>query len=63
MRTSTHNYASGLLRYDSELRRLWVGNRRLHHGLTGLFLAGAGFALMVHDWRDRSEWFGVGPRD
>ena len=63
MRTGTHMHSRSLLHYDAELRRVWVGGRRLHHGLTGLFLAGAGFALMAHDWRDRAQWFGLGPRD
>jgi hypothetical protein len=49
--------AKGLIRYDLKRRRLWIGGQRLHHGLTGIFLAGAGMALMAHDWRDRSIWF------
>ena len=60
MKTDPHRYVKGLLLYDSQLRRVWVGGRRLHHGLTGLFLAGAGLALMAHDWRDRAAWFGLG---
>jgi hypothetical protein len=50
----------GLVRYDSRRRRVWVCGQRLHHGLTGVFLAGAGMALMVHDWQDRSIWFARG---
>jgi hypothetical protein len=49
--------AKGLIRYDTRRRRVWVCGQRLHHGLTGFFLAGAGMALMVHDWHDRSIWF------
>src|SRR5262249_27402112 len=29
---------------DPELRRLWVGGQRLHHGVTGIAFAGAGIA-------------------
>jgi hypothetical protein len=54
------SYAAGVLRYDSERRRLWVCGRRMHHGLTGALLAAAGFALMAHDWSDRSFWFRSG---
>ena len=31
-----------LLAYDLERRRLWIAGQRLHHGVTGLALAGAG---------------------
>jgi len=31
-----------LLGYDPELRRVWVGGQRLHHGVTGIALTGAG---------------------
>lgn len=47
-----------VIRYDTERRRLWICGRRVHHGLTGLVLAATGFLLMVHDWQDRSHWFG-----
>jgi hypothetical protein len=53
-------YAAGLVRYDAERRRVWVGGQRLHHGLTGALLTAAGIALMVHDRRDRSIWFKPG---
>jgi hypothetical protein len=55
--------AGGLIHYDQRRRRLWVCGQRLHHGLTGFFLAGAGMALMAHDWRDRSVWFARGHQD
>ncbi len=55
-----HQLARGIVRYDSRRRRLWVCGQRLHHGLTGALLAGAGMALMAHDWRDRSIWFARG---
>ena len=54
----TQNHLAGsVLRYDAELRRLWVAGRRFHHGLAGALLATAGFLLMAHDWRDRASWF------
>jgi hypothetical protein len=31
-----------LLGFDPELRRLWIAGQRLHHGATGIALAGAG---------------------
>ena len=52
-----HELARGLIRYDATRRRVWVGGQRLHHGLTGCILAGAGMALMIHDRRDRAIWF------
>jgi hypothetical protein len=50
-----------LLRYDARRRRLWIAGQRVHHGLTGVFLLAAGTALVLHDWKDRSLWFQVGP--
>ncbi|MDX6605867.1 MAG: hypothetical protein QOD14_407 [Solirubrobacterales bacterium] len=32
---------------DPELRRLWVGGQRLHHGLTGIAFATAGLAQLA----------------
>ena len=32
---------------DPELRRLWIGGQRLHHGLTGLALTSAAVAQLV----------------
>jgi hypothetical protein len=58
--TQSRAYAVGLLRYDAERRRVWIGGQRLHHGLTGALLTAAGIALMVHDRRDRSIWFKPG---
>lgn len=34
-------------------RRLYVCGARLHHGLTGAFLAALGVALMAHD---KADW-------
>jgi hypothetical protein len=36
-----------LLGYDPELRRLWVGGQRLHHGATGVALAGVAVASLM----------------
>ena len=36
-----------LLGYDPELRRLWVAGQRLHHGATGIAIAGAGLIGLV----------------
>ena len=59
---STRSLVGGIIRYDAQRRRLWVGHQRLHHGLTGVVLAAAGVALMAHDWRDRGYWFQGGPQ-
>ena len=32
---------------DPELRRLWIGGQRLHHGLTGIAVATAGIAQLA----------------
>jgi hypothetical protein len=36
-----------VLGLDPELRRVWVGGQRLHHGLTGIAVAGAGVANLA----------------
>jgi hypothetical protein len=36
-----------LLGIDPELRRVWVGGQRLHHGLTGIAVATAGLAKLA----------------
>lgn len=41
----------GLIRVTSD-RKLYVLGLRLHHGLTGTFLAALGAILVVHDARD-----------
>jgi hypothetical protein len=55
-------HGNRLFGIDLHRRRLWVGGQRVHHGLTGILFAAAGFALMAHDWKDRPLWFerGVG---
>lgn len=45
-----------LVRIDRVLRRVWVLNRRIHHGLAGALLVAVGTALMLHDRRDWREW-------
>ena len=50
-----------LLHYDADRRRLWIAGQRVHHGMTGALLFGVGTALMLHDWKDRSLWFQLGP--
>ena len=55
-------YVGGLIRYDPAMRRVWIRNQRLHHGLAGTLLAAAGMALIVHDWHDRSRWLERGPQ-
>lgn len=42
--------------YDPVLKRVWVLDRRVHHGLTGLLLALLGTLLMVHDRADWRDW-------
>jgi hypothetical protein len=49
-----------LVRYDSELRRVWLFNCRIHHGLLGLALFVVGLTLMADDWRDR-PWLSDDP--
>jgi hypothetical protein len=40
-----------LVGYDLELKRLWVGGQRLHHGATGIALAAAGLARLSRSRR------------
>jgi hypothetical protein len=38
-----------ILGVDPELKRLWIGGQRLHHGVTGIAVASAGLAsLLTH---------------
>jgi len=41
-----------LLKIDTQLKRVWVFNKRLHHGLVGFALFIVGSALMIDDWHD-----------
>ncbi|MDX6580951.1 MAG: hypothetical protein QOI10_135 [Solirubrobacterales bacterium] len=60
--TNLRLYAGGLIRYDPRMRRVWIVNQRLHHGLAGAMLTAAGMALMVHDRHDRTFWLKRGPQ-
>ena len=60
--TKLRLYAGGLIRYDPRLRRVWIRNQRLHHGLAGAMLAAVGTVLIVHDWHDRTVWLKRGPQ-
>jgi hypothetical protein len=40
-------HGNRLLGFDPARRRLWVGGQRLHHGLTGTALAGAGVTQLL----------------
>jgi hypothetical protein len=40
---------------DPELRRLWVGGQRLHHGLTGIAVASAGLTRLAVRRTDASR--------
>jgi hypothetical protein len=55
--------SAGKVRYDDQLKRVWIGTQRLHHGLVGTFFAAAGLVLMAHDWHDRKVWFARGPQN
>ena len=46
---ATPTWARGnrLLTCDLKQRRLWVGGQRLHHGATGIAVAGAGLAGLL----------------
>jgi hypothetical protein len=36
-----------ILGWDPERRRLWIGGQRLHHGATGIALAGTALARLA----------------
>jgi hypothetical protein len=46
---ATPTWARGnrLFTCDLKQRRLWVGDQRLHHGATGIAVAGAGIAGLI----------------
>jgi hypothetical protein len=46
-----------LFRYDADAKRVWLLERRVHHGLVGVICAALGLLLMVHDRRDARVWF------
>lgn len=45
-----------MINYDRKQQRVWIAGWRLHHGLTGIVLAGIGIFLMADDWHDRHDW-------
>jgi len=48
MRVNTPwTHGNRLLGFDLKRRRLWIGGQRLHHGLTGAGLAGAGLTQLA----------------
>lgn len=53
---------AGVVHYDDQRRRVWIGTQRLHHGMVGTLFAAAGVVLMAHDWHDRKFWFMRGPQ-
>lgn len=58
-----HRYGRGLVEYDSALKRVWIAGQRLHHGLAGALVAGAGlagFAARRFTPRGGLEWTLVG---
>jgi hypothetical protein len=52
-----------VLRYDRKLKRMWIAEQRVHHGVTGVMLATLGGILIAHDWKDRAHWFRRGCQD
>jgi hypothetical protein len=50
-------HGNRLIGFDPDLKRLWIGGQRVHHGLTGVVFAAAGLVMIAHDWKDRPFWF------
>lgn len=46
-RTSVWTRGNRIVGYDPELRRVWIGGQRLHHGATGIVFVGAGLARIL----------------
>jgi hypothetical protein len=46
-RVTTWKRGNRIVGIDPELRRMWIGGQRLHHGLTGIAVAGAGLAQLA----------------
>jgi hypothetical protein len=40
-------HGNRIVGFDPELRRLWIGGQRLHHGVTGIALAGTALAQLA----------------
>jgi hypothetical protein len=41
-----------LLRINNQLKRVWILNKRIHHGAVGFVMFVGGIALMQNDWHD-----------
>lgn len=41
---ASRSFARGLVEYDADRKRVWIGGQRLHHGLTGALVAAGGLA-------------------
>ena len=41
-----------LFKIDMNLNRVWILNKRIHHGAVGFVMAVTGIALMKHDLKD-----------
>jgi hypothetical protein len=42
MHRTPWKFGNRLVGVDLDRRRIWIGGQRLHHGVTGIVLAGAG---------------------
>jgi hypothetical protein len=60
---SPWTHGNRLIGLDLNRRRVWICGQRIHHGATGILLAGIGAALVAHDWKDRPMWFARGPQN
>ena len=45
--TSVWTRGNRIIGFDPKLRRLWIGGQRLHHGVTGLAVLGAGVTQLL----------------
>jgi hypothetical protein len=46
-RTPVWTRGNRIVGYDLEMRRLWIGGQRLHHGVTGIALAATALAQLA----------------
>jgi len=46
-RTPAWTHGNRIVGFDPEQRRLWIGGQRLHHGVTGIALAGTAIANLA----------------
>lgn len=45
-----------MIRYDKQARRLWILDRRVHHGMVGIVVMAFGSIAAWHDRRDWRDW-------